>query len=354
MAYTTIDDPSAYFQAFLYTGNGANRTITLPGNSDLKFDMYWYKQRSQTGHHRMFDTSRGLSLELYPDLNAGDSAATYFNNQQANSFDIIAHDSATNTGNVTFANWQWKCNGGTTSSNTDGTITSTVQVNQDAGFSMVTFTAPSSGTFSAGHGLSEAPSMIMLKGRDSTATEWWTWHKGLTGGTSNSTYVLALERTDAQASYTTAWGTTGVTSTVFGSQSGNTAIANNNYIAYCWAEKQGYSKFGKYVGNGNVNGTFVYTGFKPAFVMIKAATTAGQNWLVQDSKRPAYNRTSGRLFANTSGAENTDTELPDFLSNGFKVRSTSYGTNKSGETYIYMAFAENPFVTSTGVPTTAR
>ena len=109
-AYTTIDDPSAHFQSFLYTGNGSNRTITLPGNSDLKFDLYWYKQRSQAGHHRMFDTSRGLSLELYPDLNAADSAATYFNNQQANSFDIIAYDSATNTGDQTFANWQWRAN----------------------------------------------------------------------------------------------------------------------------------------------------------------------------------------------------------------------------------------------------
>ena len=163
MAYTNIDDPSAHFQAFLYTGNGANRTITLPGNSDLKFDLYWYKQRSQAGHHRVFDTSRGLSLELYPNLNAADSAATYFNNQQANSFDIIANDSATNTGNVTFANGNGKPMVVRQLSNTDGDITSTVQANTDAGFSIVTYTGNTSNNQTVGHGLGAVPVLFLLE-----------------------------------------------------------------------------------------------------------------------------------------------------------------------------------------------
>jgi len=350
MAYTNINDPSAYFQAFLYTGNGSNRTITLPGNSDLKFDLYWYKQRSQTGHHRMFDTSRGLSVELYPNLTAADSSATYFNNQQANSFDIIANDSATNTNGVTFANWQWKANGGTTSSNTDGTITSTVQANTTAGFSIVTYTGNGSSNQTVGHGLGVAPDFIVVKSRNTVATtdaNWIGYHKELT-----SSYKIQLNLSTA-AGATGNWNSTSPTTSVFSILSGNggTNASGGNFVAYCFAEKKGYSKFGKYVGNGSTNGPFVYTGFKPALIITKNAD-ATDSWNLLDNKRSPYNVADKYLQADNANAEGTYT-FYDILSNGFKIRNTG-NANISGNNIIYMAFAENPFVTSTGVPTTAR
>ena len=356
-AYTTIDDPSAHFQSFLYTGNGSNRTITLPGNSDLKFDLYWYKQRSQTGHHRIFDTTRGLSLELYPDLTNAESSATYFNNQQANSFDIIANDSATNTGDVTFANWQWKANGGTTSTNTTGNgIDSVVQANTTAGFSIVTYTG--NGTQSGqtvGHGLGAVPKMIISKDRtnSSNVVSWRVYHVGI-----GPTKYIELQSNAAQSTFND-WDDTAPTSSVYsvGGAGGYTPTNTNNalYVAYVFADVQGYSRFSSYIGNGNADGAFVYTGFKPAWVLIKQVTdAAGDDWILYDNKREPENVAIKKLFPNQSAAESSSYDSIDMLSNGFKARTNLGGTNSSGKTYIYMAFAENPFVTSTGIPTTAR
>ena len=351
MAYTNIDDPSAHFQAFLYTGNGANRTITLPGNSDLKFDMYWYKQRSNTGHHRVFDTSRGLSVELYPDLTAADSSATYFNNQQANSFDIIAHDSATNTGNVTFANWQWKANGGTTTSVSESQYNAggTYQKNETAGFSIVSYT----GIDTVGevtHGLSTQPQVVIVKRRNATS-DWATYHEsaGITGTLFINTTAAKL---DSTAYFHTGWGS--ATKFPIGSNAATNADGAT-YVAYVFSERQGYSKFDKYVGNGNVNGPFVYTGFKPAWVMAKKTNAAGDSWAIFDNKRPGFNIIGNEIAANESSGEYVRTAAnTDFLSNGFKIKNTDGWHNASGSTYIYMAFAENPFVTSKGIPATAR
>jgi len=352
MAYTTIDDPSAYFQSFLYTGNGASRTITLGGNSDLKFDMYWYKTRNTAGHHRIFDTSRGLSLELYPDLTAADSAATYVSNQTANGFDLSAGDSSTNLNGATYANWQWKASGGTTASNTDGSITSTVQANTDAGFSIVTYTGGgSAGTI--GHGLGAKPKLIILKKRNG-AVHWYVRHDS----TGSSHLVLSLTAAAASVPSVT-WTTTEPTSSVFSIGSGADFNANGGtFIAYCWAEKQGYSKFGKYVGNGARDGVFCYLGFQPAFVIIKATSVSGMRWAMFDNKRTIANGDMDYLVADDNHAESDAglgyTDPIDFVSNGFKIRNSDGFTNQSGASYIYMAFAENPLVTSTGVPTTAR
>ena len=356
-AYTTIDDPSAHFQSFLYTGNGSNRTITLPGNSDLKFDLYWYKQRSQTGHHRIFDTTRGLSLELYPDLTNAESSATYFNNQQANSFDIIANDSATNTGDVTFANWQWKANGGTTSTNTTGNgIDSVVQANTTAGFSIVTYTG--NGTQSGqtvGHGLGAVPKMIISKDRtnSSNVVSWRVYHVGI-----GPTKYIELQSNAAQSTFND-WDDTAPTSSVYsvGGAGGYTPTNTNNalYVAYVFADVQGYSRFSSYIGNGNADGAFVYTGFKPAWVLIKQVTdAAGDDWILYDNKREPENVAIKKLFPNQSAAESSSYDSIDMLSNGFKARTDLGGTNSNNKTYIYMAFAENPFTTSTGIPTTAR
>ena len=357
MAYTNINDPSAYFQTALYTGNSGTLAVTNDGNSDLQPDWVWTKKRSDTSHHALVDSSRGATKQIYTNLTAAEetvSGVTAFN---TDGFTLGSNGTA-NLNGATFVGWQWKANGGTTSSNTDGSVTSTVQVNQDAGFSIVTFDSASSGNFSVGHGLGVQPAMIITKNREGTG-QWYTWHKDLTGGTSNTSYLLSLNRTDAEESYANAWGA-GVTSSVFGMQSGNTATASNDYVAYCFNNVQGYSKFGKYVGNGasdaspNTNGPFIYTGFSPAFVIIKK-TSAVDDWLIFDNKRAGYDPAVYRLYPNSSSAETSGTNNTiQFTSNGFKIRFHGGSMNTSGGTYIYMAFAENPFVTSTGIPTTAR
>jgi len=357
--YTAIDDSSAHFQTLLWTGNSTDaRALTNDGNSDLQPDWVWLKNRNAGYNHFLQDSSRGNTKVLSSDSTAAESTFT----NMVESFDTngftIGFDGSQvpNFNGNTFVGWQWKANGGTTSSNTDGSVTSTVQANQDAGFSIVTFTsAASSGTgiFSVGHGLGQTPAMVITKNRGGSASNWWTWHKGLTGGNSNTSYIVALERITAEGSYSNAWGA-GMTSSVFGMQSGNTALASTDYLAYCFAEKQGYSKFGSYVGNGNSNGPFIYTGFKPAFVIVKRIDSTG-DWVMYDSKRNPSNVVDKYLMPHNANAEATaSSELIDFLSNGFKVRGTWNGFNASGGSIIYMAFAENPFVTSTGIMGTAR
>ena len=354
MAYTNIDDPSAHFQTKLYTGTGNSLALTNDGNSDLKPDFAWIKRRDGAYSHALFDSSRGSTERLVSNLTQGvDTNAQYITSFNTDGF-TAGTDANINGNNLSYVAWQWKANGGTTSSNTDGSVTSTVQANQDAGFSIVTFTsAPSSGTgiFSVGHGLGEIPAMVITKSRDSTSN-WWSWHKGLTGGNSNTSYIVALERITAEGSYSNAWGA-GMTSSVFGMQSGNTAVASSDYVAYCFAEKQGFSKFGTYVGNGSTDGSFVYTGFKPALVILKGSSAVG-SWYMIDNKRDVDNVAHHALEAQSSAAEYTNYNFIDMLSNGFKLRLGTSEINTNGNTYIYMAFAENPFTTSTGIPTTAR
>jgi len=354
--YTSIDDPSAHFQTALWTGDGNdNKQITNDGNSDLKPDLVWLKDRTQAESHAWFDSSRGASVRLQSNnTNAESTESATQKSFTTDGFTVGTSGSVNNGTNPDqYVAWQWKANGGTTSSNSDGSVTSTVQANTDAGFSIVTFTsAASSGTgiFSVGHGLGQIPAMVITKSRDSTSN-WWSWHKGLTGGNSNTSYIVALERITAEASYSNAWGA-GMTSSVFGMQSGNTAVASSSYVAYCFAEKQGFSKFGTYVGNGNADGAFVYTGFKPALVIVKARNS-NKNWDMSTGAVSPNNQIDERLRANLADAEESSGYI-DFLSNGFKMRNTNGTQNSSGLTYIYMAFAENPFTTSTGIPTTAR
>lgn len=250
--------------------------------------------------------------------------------------------------------WQWKASG-TTSSNTDGTITSTVQANTDAGFSIITYTGTGANA-TVGHGLGVTPNIVFYKNRTDS---------GITGSTNGNWIVqssalnvdeyIKLNETEAAATDTGYFRSTRPSSTVLtlGNYNSNNG-SSDNLIAYCFAEKQGYSKFGKYVGNGSTNGVFVYTGFKPAFVMIKRSNTTS-NWIIMDNKRNTFNEMESRLFPNLDSAEQTQSTYGlDFLSNGFKLRDTVSQSNGSGSTYIFMAFAENPFTTSSGIPTTAR
>jgi len=358
MAYTNINDPSAYFQVALHSSANA-ATITNDGNSDLQPDLIWSKARGAGYNHGLYDSTRGVTKFLSSNSTSAETTAS--SGYDLTSFNTDGFSTGNNQynticGGATYVAWQWKANGGTTVSNTDGSVTSTVQANTDAGFSIVTFTsAASSGTgiFSVGHGLGQVPAMVITKNRGGSASNWWTWHKGLTGGNSNTSYIVALERITAEGSYSNAWGA-GMTSSVFGMQSGNTALASTDYLAYCFAEKQGFSQFGNYTGWGNTNGMFIYTSFKPAFVILKRID-GNAGWYMWDTKRETFNPNNQYLNTVEADAEQSASTFDiDFLSNGFKLRNTNAGLNGTGGRYIYMAFAENPFTTSTGIPTTAR
>ena len=362
MAYTNIDDPSAHFQTALYTGNSGTLAVTNDGNSDLQPDWVWTKKRSDTSHHALVDSSRGATKQIYSNLTAAEetvSGVTAFN---TDGFTLGSNGTANGNGG-TFVGWQWKANGGTTASNTDGTITTTTQVNSDAGFSIVTWAG--GGTGSLGHGLGEVPDMWIVKNRD-YAVSWAVGFSdsSILGGTSN---YLSLNTTGAVSTYNNIWGSSPVNSSVItmaGDRSVN--ISGDDYVAYFFKAKQGYSKFGKYVGNGSgtadgtFNGPMVYTGFKPAWVLVKRSSySAGDGWFLYDNKRPRSTSTgnyiNNKLSPDSTAAESGNVyDAVDFLSNGFKLRTGRAGSNASGSTYIYMAFAENPFVTSTGTPTTAR
>ena len=360
MPYTNIDDPSAYFQTAIYTGAGSTVvTVTNDGNSDLQPDFLWFKRRDSAGGHALLDTSRGANVTS----GFGPTGYSFVLNSNARDSEVadstgvmtITSDGFTvkemtyaggNTNTGSMVAWQWHCNAGSTSSNTDGSITSTVQANQDAGFSIVTYDGNGSNNQTIGHGLGATPDLILIKNRNQAAN-WTTFHKAL--GTSKH---MRLNSTNAAATESGFWHS--LSTTLFGvkfyDEYNNSA---GEYVAYCFAEKQGYSKFGKYVGNGNSNGPFVYTGFKPAFLIMKRTDSTG-NWVMFDTKRDTHNVTKHRLFPNLTNADNTTRNYIDLLSNGFKMRDTDVDHNASGATIIYMAFAENPFVTSTGVPTTAR
>ena len=351
MAFTTINDSSAHFQVTLYTGTGSNQSITNGGNSNLQPDWVWVKDRSTTNDHKITDSSRLANSKPSLTLESNTTNAQYddADPMSTDSFDsdgfTIGTNGNYNTNTNTYVAWQWKANGGTTSSNTSGNITTTVQANTTAGFSIVTWEGANS-TATLGHGLGAVPELIISKCIDTTQ-EWGVYHKDV----GNDDYLHLNEAADEQdnAAY---WNDTTPTSTVW--SVGNSGPTNDNgdsMIAYVFTPIQGYSKFGSYVGNGNADGTFVYTGFKPAWVLTKGGS---DDWCIIDNKRNAFNPGSKRLFPNTNAAESTTADWMDFLSNGFKPRVSDGKHNGNGTTYFYIAFAEHPFVSSKGVPVTAR
>ena len=343
MAYTDIDKPSDYFNTNLYTGNNTETSHTV----GFQPDWTWLKVRNADGSHYLFDSVRGVTKYIQ----ANSTAAEGTDSNLIKSFDAngytIGTSNAVNTTGETMVGWNWKA-GGSASSNTDGSITSSVSANQDAGFSIVSYTGNATANATVGHGLGVAPSMMIVKKRNG-AFNWGIYHKSLTA---HKLLAFTTGAPDDDASY---WNDVEPTSSVFNLGSG--ALTNGSgstMIAYCFAEKQGYSKFGSYTGNGNADGTFVYTGFKPAFVMVKQTNTA-RYWAMFDNKRDGLNPTNRPLFPNASDQESDSVNYyHDILSNGFKWRTNSNIMNVSGGTYIYMAFAENPFTTSTGVPACAR
>ena len=358
MAYTTIDDGSAYFQTKLYTGTGSSNSVTNDGNSNLQPDFIWIKERDGTGQHGAFDSSRGVQKELKIDEDGAESTAsqsvTAFN---SDGFTVGTAGDYNGSDNSQVA-WQWKANGGTTTTNDAsstgvGSIDSVYQANTTAGFSIVSYT----GTGSAGtiaHGLGAVPSWMVVKNRSKSGGEgWMVYHQGNTSAP--ETEHLQIHNTNATSDNDIAWNDTAPTSTVFSvKDDDSTNDSGETHIAYLWTDIQGYSKFVDSIGTGNDDGPFVYTGFKPAWLMIKRTTANA--WGIYDSARGVFNEITMNLDADRTDAENTATNYDDldFLSNGFKLREENDDINASGGTYIYMAFAEHPFVSSKGVPATAR
>ena len=352
MAYTTITDPSAYFQTALYTGNGYAQAITNTGNSNLQPDWVWTKNRSAAQNHCTTDTNRGLDKVIFPDASDAQSTVTLVSAMNTDGF-TISNNSLVSTNGNNYVGWQWKANGGTTASNSSGTITSTVQANTTSGFSIVTWTG-SGANATVGHGLGVTPKMIIIK-RLNGGNDWIVYHASL----ENAQYYLSLNGTAGQTQASNVFNSTAPTSSVFSvGSSAATNTSGGTYIAYCFADIQGYSKFANLRGNGNVDGPFIYTGFKPAFVMQKEYSQGSTVWFMWDNQRDTINVANRTVEANSNAAEGSTasgaTNWIDILSNGYKIRNTGSHLNASGRQYIYMAFAQNPFVATSALPTTAR
>ena len=342
MAYTTINKPSEYFNTKLYTGTGSSNSVTGVG---FQPDWVWIKGRSTAPDHFLFDVVRGVTNSIRTNV----PSATYTEAQLLTAFGSDGFTVGTNTNvnasSQTFVAWNWLANGAGVS-NTDGDVTATVSANQTSGFSIVKYVNPASGSpFTVGHGLGSPPKMVITK-NISTSQTWGVWHTGIGFGN----YI----RLDSSAASSAANLVTATSNTTFSTYQ-NHHSTGNEIIAYCFAEKKGFSKFGSYTGNGNADGTFVYTGFKPAFILVKSSSASSTGWNILDNKRDTENVMDTILQPSNSDAEVNDAnKYCDFLSNGFKWRASSGETNGSGTTYIYMAFAENPLVGTNNIPATAR
>ena len=354
MAYTTIDNPELYFQTKLYTGNSSTQAITLDGDEDMQPDFVWSKPRVSGGHF-LSDSIRGGTKVLQ----AAETNAEITRGSHIQSFDTdgytLAGDGTTNNNGDTTVSWNWKA--GTAFSNDAsatgiGSVDSSGSVNTDAGFSIVSFTGNGTAGATIAHGLGAVPSWIILKDRDQ-AKNWNIYHKG--NDSSPQNFTIRLNSTDARLDTpANGWNDTAPTSSVFSIGDGTQVnTSGSDMIAYIFAEKKGYSKFGSYTGNGNADGTFIYTGFRVGWLMIKNASTGSTYWTICDSKRDGFNDNNHRLFPNENDAESASNPWVMY-SNGFKMTTTGSWVNSSGDNYIYMAFAESPFVNSNGVPTNAR
>ena len=361
MAYTTIDDPTAFFQAKTYTGTGSSNAVTYDGNSDMQPDWLLFKNRQTSLNWMMWDSVRGITKYFYSNLDEAEgTTSTVLTAIGSNGF-TVGNNNNVNKANENIGHWGWKCEAAFSndaSSTGIGSIDSAGKVNTDAGFSIVSYTGNATANQTVAHGLGVVPNMIIAKNRDNTNTNYndFIVYHHRSPGTANDKKIK-LNTTDA-ASSTNEWGDTDPTSTVFSVHTGGDGATNDGsdkIIAYCFAEKKGYSKFGSYTGNDVADGPFIYTGFKPALVIIKRSS-ATEQWMVYDNKQLGFNESNNFLGADNANGESTGAGgngAIDLVSNGIKIRGTVNGTN-ADSTYIYMAFAENPFVTSTGVPTTAR
>jgi|9_EtaG_2_1085328.scaffolds.fasta_scaffold34473_2 hypothetical protein len=360
MAYTTIDDPSAYFQATTWSAESSGDvTVTFGGNSNLQLDFLWSKCRNVGHSHALANTSVAPSGNYYYLLTdttgAEDTGTDDLKSITSDGF-TAGQDAHFGLSARTYVGFAWKANGGTRTTFTESGANpgGGYQANTTSGFSIIDYT----GTGSAGtvaHGLGVVPNVFMTKSRSDSSTNWIIYHHKMTSNPENN-YIQF--NTSAYGTHSSAWNNTAPTSSVITlGNSDEVCKDSSNFIMYAFAEKQGYSKFGKYTGNGaEPGGPFVYLGFKPAWLMITASSESGQAWFLNDNQRDPTNEITKRVFPNLDSPEGEasgDNNL-DYLSNGFRITTQDDGMNKSGVEYIYFAFAESPFVSSEGVPTTAR
>ena len=332
-----IPDGRTVMAATLYTGTGATQTISNSANGvSFQPDFVWVKKRSGAEQHELQDSVRGATKRLASNLSdAETTVAGSISSFNSNGFTVVSAGS-TNENGFTYVGWQWNA-GGSTVTNTSGSISAQVRANPTAGFSVVTYTGTGSAA-TIGHGLGVAPRMIIVK-RLNSAVNWSVYNANI--GNTNYLQLNSTVNSTAQGANNW-WNSTNPTSTVFSIGTiADTNASGGTYVAYCFAAVAGYSAFGSYTGNGSTDGPFAYLGFRPRFVMTKR-TDSTSNWVMQDTSRSTYNVVDAGLFANLSSAENTGPWF-DMVSNGFKVRSNGSDTNTNGGTYIYMAFAEHPF-----------
>ena len=343
--YTTIDNPELYFQCKTYTGNGSTQAITFDGSENMQPDFVWCKKRNSAQNHGACDSVRGVQKVVYFDLDAAQAT-------DANSVTAFGTDGFTlgssgdfNQSSDTYVGWCWKA-GGSGSSNSEGDITATVSASTAAGFSLIKFQGNGSTSQSVGHGLNGTPTFWMIKNLTDSSTDFTCYLKAVDRIKLNTTEVME------QNYLMSANSTTVTTPSEAGSTWGNTA--SKDYMVWVWQQIQGYSAMGKYIGNGNANGPYIHCGFRPSYILGKNLTNDGNHWFIVDNKRSTYNGDSRWLKADYNDAELTNLVNPDFLSNGFKIRNSNAIYNTSGSSYIYIAFAESPFVNSNGVPNNAR
>jgi hypothetical protein len=355
-AYTTIDDPEAYFQVQLYTGNGAaNHAITLGADTDLQPDLVWIKQRSAVARtHCVFDAVRGATKLISLDSTAIESTDTdTLDSFTSDGFQVDA-DVKVNADADTYFALCWKANG-TGASNTAGSInTGATSANTTSGFSIITYTGNGTAGATLGHGLGAVPHFIICKNTSGSADNGVVYHQGNTSAP--ETEVLYIGTTDGTSDNVGPWNDVAPSSTLITMGTlGQVNTDAQTAVMYAWTEIQGFSAMGSFTGNGNANGTFIYTGFRPTFVIFKK-TSGTEQWSMRDTKRNPFNSTT-TYISNADSTEYEDSHVDyatDFLSNGIKLRGTAGSANASGSTYIYMAWAEAPFVNSNGVPCNAR
>ena len=344
MAYTTINKSTDYFNTKLYTGNGGTNAVTGVG---FQPDWSWIKNRSGSDNHALYDAVRGVNKIL--SSNNTNAEATQSDGLTAFGTDgfTVGASGSVNTNGNNFVSWHWKA-GGSSSANTDGTINSTVSVNTTAGFSIVTW-AGTNAQATIGHGLGVAPSLIIVKNRTSTVN-WLAYFKPL-----GANKYLEFNLTNGSGTSNTEWGNTEPTSTVFTvGNTGSTNTSGANYVAYCFAEKTGFSKVGNYIGNNNADGPFVYTGFAVKFVLLKKDGGDGW-WLVDDKQANPYPNPNAQMIVSNTGAGDNTSVSPfiDIYSNGFKLKSNWAGVNGNGSDYVYYAVGQS-LVGSNNIPCNAR
>ena len=351
MAYTTIDDSEAYFQCKIFTGTGSSLALTLDGDTDMQPDLVWVKARTSgasTNNHGLFDAIRGTGKSLESNRTVAEQNAPEGVTAFGSDGFTLGTDGAWNESSIPAVAWCWKMNG-TGSANTEGSLnTAANSVSTTAGQAIISYTGNGTDGATIGHGLDTAPDLLLLKDRDNTRN-WRVLHTGWADASKNcllnSNTAIATRADDFNSTYPSA------TLITLG---GDAAVNGDTekYMIYAFSSIQGYSKFSTFVGNGDIDGPFVYTGFKPAFVLIKATTT-DNSWHLQDNKRSPFNLVDKSIYPHLADAEETYT-VCDFTSQGFKMRTTNAGMNNDGVTKLYMAFAEAPFVNSNGVPCNAR